>query len=47
MTEGSSNWALELRNVSKRYEGSSRHAVDDINLSIRHGEFVTFLGPSG
>lgn len=37
--------ALELVNVSKRYDQVT--ALEDINLSIKKGEFVTILGPSG
>lgn len=36
---------IELKNVSKIFEQT--YAVDDFNLSINKGEFVTFLGPSG
>ncbi len=32
--------------VSKSYDGSKR-VVDDLNLEIRRGEFLTMLGPSG
>lgn len=37
---------IELDGVTKSYDGRSR-AVDNINLSVAKGEFVTFLGPSG
>ena len=36
---------IELRNLVKTY--GKHTVVDDINLNIRRGEFVTFLGPSG
>jgi spermidine/putrescine transport system ATP-binding protein len=36
---------IELKNVTKMY--GDKIAVDDFNLSIKKGEFVTFLGPSG
>jgi len=36
---------IELRNVTKEFDGVT--AVDDANISIRRGEFVTLLGPSG
>jgi ABC-type spermidine/putrescine transport systems, ATPase components len=37
---------ITLKGVSKRY-GAGVLAVDDINLSIESGEFVTLVGPSG
>ena len=36
---------LDLRGIQKRFGSFS--ALDDIDLSIRQGEFVCFLGPSG
>lgn len=36
---------IELQNVSKQFDG--KYAVENFNLSIKKGEFVTFLGPSG
>lgn len=36
---------LELRNISKQYEG--KVVLKGINLNIKEGEFVTLLGPSG
>ena len=36
---------LELENLTKRHPGVL--AVDAINLSVEHGEFVCLLGPSG
>jgi len=36
---------VEIKNVSKQYDGIT--VVDDINLSVKKGEFVTLLGPSG
>lgn len=36
---------LELSNVSKKY--GNTYAVENFNLSIEKGEFVSFLGPSG
>lgn len=36
---------LELRNIAKSYGAAI--AVDDINLTIEQGEFVSLLGPSG
>jgi ABC-type Fe3+/spermidine/putrescine transport system ATPase subunit len=37
--------ALSLRGVRKNY--SDVVAVDDVDLDVHPGEFVTLLGPSG
>ena len=39
------NKIIELKNICKEYDGVL--AVDDFNLYVKKGEFVTFLGPSG
>ncbi len=36
---------VELDHLSKRFD--SEAAVNDVNLSVAQGEFVTLLGPSG
>ena len=36
---------LELTNVSKKFGNTV--AVQDFNLDVEQGEFVSFLGPSG
>ncbi|MBE5744382.1 MAG: ATP-binding cassette domain-containing protein, partial [Clostridiales bacterium] len=36
---------IELTGVSKEYDGTL--AVENVNLYVRQGEFITFLGPSG
>ena len=38
---------IEFDHVFKRYPGSTSVAVDDLNLHIEAGEFLTLLGPSG
>ena len=38
---------IEFEHVFKRYPGSASAAVDDLNLHIEAGEFLTLLGPSG
>jgi putative spermidine/putrescine transport system ATP-binding protein len=37
---------VEFDRVAKTYDGRSR-VVDDLNLSIKRGEFLSLLGPSG
>ena len=36
---------IEVKNVTKVFDDVT--VIDDINLSIRRGQFVTLLGPSG
>lgn len=38
---------IELRNVYFRYSENDAYVLEDINLSIRPGEFVNIMGPSG
>ena len=38
---------IEFEGVFKQYPGSPTAAVDDLNLHIEAGEFLTLLGPSG
>ena len=40
------NNIIELKHIMKSYDGI-RNVVEDFNLEIKKGEFVTFLGPSG
>lgn len=39
------NIIIELKNVSKQFDQT--YAVDNFNLYVKEGEFITFLGPSG
>lgn len=39
--------AIEFEDVSKTFQGAPEYAVDHLNLSIQHGEFITILGSSG
>ncbi|MDD4154257.1 MAG: ATP-binding cassette domain-containing protein, partial [Bacilli bacterium] len=36
---------ISLKNVCKQFDGTI--VVDNFNLDIKRGEFVTILGPSG
>jgi putative spermidine/putrescine transport system ATP-binding protein len=38
---------IQFENVSKHYAGKTVIAVDNLNLGIEAGEFLTLLGPSG
>ena len=38
---------IKFENVSFKYDGASRFAVEDINLEIKDGEFVGIIGRSG
>jgi ABC-type Fe3+/spermidine/putrescine transport system ATPase subunit len=39
--------SIELKNISKRFAGSTAAAVDTVSMRIGRGEFLTLLGPSG
>jgi NitT/TauT family transport system ATP-binding protein len=40
--------ALELRGISKSFTAEKElRTLEDVNLTIREGEFVVFVGPSG
>ncbi len=40
-----SEYIIQLKGLTKQY--GNKCVVNDINLNIKKGEFVTFLGPSG
>jgi NitT/TauT family transport system ATP-binding protein len=48
-TAGSEPVLVELRNINKIYKSprGDIHALENINLEIRDGEFLSLLGPSG
>ena len=39
--------AIEYRNLSKRFEKTSRNSVDRVSATVQEGEFITILGSSG
>ena len=39
-------YLIEVKHVSKQFE-DGKYALDDVNLLVKKGEFVTILGPSG
>ena len=42
-----SDYSIELKNATFRYEGAQRDAVSGISLKIPQGKHVAFVGPSG
>lgn len=44
--ENSRNEIVSFRNVSKVYQTGTK-ALSNFNLSVKEGEFISFLGPSG
>ena len=47
MAENNEQYIIELKDVCKKFPDSDFYAVENFNLKIKKGEFVTFLGPSG
>ncbi len=43
------NEILEVKNISKKYQGKEGEilAINNVNFSIKEGEFVSIIGPSG
>ncbi len=39
--------SLELKNITRSFEGSVRETLKDITLTVQDGEFVCLVGPSG
>lgn len=47
MSKKTTDKIIELIDLTRTFDDDGTIAVDSINLSVRRGEFVTFLGPSG
>ena len=45
--ETTSEFALQIKDVSKQYSPNAPVILDGINLDVRPGEFVNLLGASG
>lgn len=39
--------SIEFKNVSYKYEGANNNALSNVTLTIKQGEQVSFVGPSG
>ncbi len=46
-TPAATPFAVEVRGVTKRFDGAATPALDGVSLGIRANEFYTLLGPSG
>jgi ABC-2 type transport system ATP-binding protein len=42
-----SKQVIAVQNLTKRYKGAEKPAVDNISFSVGEGEFFAFLGPNG
>ena len=40
-------YAIEVKNLVKKYKSAKTNAVDNISFNVKEGEFFAFLGPNG
>ena len=40
-------WVIEAEHLSYTYDGNEKPALDDLNLKIRRGQKVAFMGGNG
>ncbi len=45
--KGIRDYSISLEHVSYRYEGAVSDAIKDLSISIKEGQHVAFVGPSG
>lgn len=45
--EQKEEYIIELKDVYKKFDDAETYVVENFNLKVKKGEFVTFLGPSG
>jgi zinc/manganese transport system ATP-binding protein len=41
------NYIVELRNIETIYEGEKIPVIENINLTVKPGEFISIIGPNG
>lgn len=39
--------AVSFKNITKRFQNASYNAIENINISVEEGEFITIVGTSG
>lgn len=42
-----SNYIIELKNIVTIYEGENIPVIENINLTVKMGEFISIIGPNG
>lgn len=47
MSKVNSPYAIEVKDLVKKYRKADKNAVDNISFNVKTGEFFAFLGPNG